>query len=75
MSTETGKRPSFRVMCARITGRDRSGKEILGNFREIGAVWAPNPDKKWYPVVLDLTPQELANGEARLFLAPVEETD
>ena len=49
--------------CARITSRDRNGREILGNFREIGAVWAPNPEKKWYPVALDLTPQELLNGK------------
>ena len=75
MTNDAGRKPAYRVMCARITGRDRNGREILGNFREIGAVWAPNPEKKWFPVALDLTPQELINGEARLFLAPVEDSN
>ena len=58
-------------MCARVEGLDDDGKTQLGNFREIGAVWAPGKDGKWLPVNLDLTPHELTGGNARLFLAEV----
>jgi|TARA_R110000744_G_scaffold241092_1_gene358432 hypothetical protein len=67
------RKPEFRIMCARVLGRDRNDKEELGRFCQIGAVWAPSENGKWLPAPLDLTPQELANGEARLFLAPVED--
>ena len=70
--TDQKQKPLYRVMCARVTGYDRNGNEQLGRFCQIGAVWAAGKDKKWPPVSLDITPQELTDGKAALFLQPVE---
>ncbi len=70
--TEEKQKPLFRVHCARIIGRDRNGKEQLGRFCQIGAVWDVSEGKKWLPMPLDITPQELNSREAVLFLQPVE---
>lgn len=73
--TNSNKKPTYRLMCARIEGQDSKGREQLGPFREIGAAWQPRDGKKWLPLPIDLMPIELTQGRAVLFLAPVDNTN
>lgn len=70
----SNQKPAFRVMRARVKGRDSNGRAEYGSFRAIGAVWHPDENKKWSPMPLDLIPIELTQREAVLYLAPVEDT-
>ena len=69
--SDAQNRPLFRMMAAQV---ERGGRRTeLGNFSEVGAVWAPNAakDKKWCPVNFNIVPSGLGHGHVRIFLAPV----
>lgn len=64
-------RPAYRLMAAQI---ERSRQQAqLGNFSEVGAVWAPKEGKVWYPCAFNIVPSGLGHGYVRMFLAPASE--
>lgn len=78
MTTQSNHEPTkplFRVTFARLTGKDRDGKDILSRPKEIGAVWPRKGGKKGGVVALDLIPIELTRREGVLFLVPVDGED
>ena len=76
MTTRTPTtRPLYRVTFARITGRDRDGRDILSRPKEIGAVWPRKGDKKGGLIALDLILVELTQRQGVLFLVPVDGDD
>jgi len=70
--TDNKQKPLYRVGCARITGQDENGKDELGNYREIGAVWPRKNGKGGAIMQLDIVPAELATHQAVIFLQPIE---
>lgn len=66
--------PAFRLMAAPVE-RASHGRQQLGGFSEVGAVWAAKVEagKKWLPVNFNITPSGLGHGHVKLFLAPVRD--
>ncbi len=71
--TDQKQRPLYRVGCARIIGKDAHGKDELGSYREIGAVWPRKNGEGGAIMKLDIVPAEIANHQAVIFLNPPKE--
>lgn len=68
-------RPLFRVTFSRIVGQDRSGNDILGRPKEIGAVWPRKKGKTGGILSLDIIPVELTQRQGVIFVLPVNGDD
>lgn len=65
-------RPTHQVSFARITGRDEDGREIVGQARQIGAIW-PRAGKDGDGILrLDHMPEELRAGGGVIFVRKID---
>lgn len=64
--------PALRLMAAPLE-RSAHGRQQLGGFSEVGAVWPAKSEagRKWLPVNFNIVPSGLGHGHVKLFLAPV----
>lgn len=65
-------RPMFRVSFSRITGQDERGNDVLGNPKEIGAIWPRKNGKAGGIMQLDIIPIELTQRQGVVFVVPVD---
>lgn len=66
----SNSKPLYRVGCSRIVGQDENGNDMLGNYREIGAVWPRKNGKDGAIMKLDIVPSEITTHNAVIFLMP-----
>ena len=64
------KKPTHRVSFSRFTGTDDDGNNVLGNAREIGAIW-PRDNDKGGILRLDHIPVELTRHQGVIFITEV----
>jgi len=67
-------KPTHRIAFARIIDTNEHGEDVLGNAREIGAIW-PRSNGKGGILRLDHIPIELTKHQGVIFVSEVSAQD
>ncbi len=73
-TAEEKRQPSHRVSFARINGKDRNGRDILGPQREVGSIWERRGKEGEAILRFDHIPEEMrSQGGGVLFVSRLKE--